>query len=65
MQGIATGFGHGFLGQIVLGGAKPAGKHQQIAALLGLYDQRPQAVGVVPDNMLMQYADAQLRQLTA
>ena len=36
MQGIAKGFGHRFLGQIVLGGSQPAGKHQQIAALLRL-----------------------------
>ena len=32
VQGIAKGFGHGLLGQVVLRGAKPAGKHQQIAA---------------------------------
>ena len=65
LQGVAKGFCHGFFGQIILGGSQPAGKYQQIAALLCLQNQRAQAVGVIPDDVLVQHTDAQLRQLAA
>ena len=65
MQGIAKGFGHGLLGQVVLRGAKPAGKHQQIAAAFGFLYQITQAARVIPNHMLVQHADAQFRQFAA
>ena len=61
VQGIAKGFGHGLLGQVVLRGAKPAGKHQQIAAAFGFLYQITQAARVIPNHMLVQHADAQFR----
>ena len=64
-QRIAEGLGHGLLRQVVLGGAKPAGKNQQVAAAFGLQNQLLQPGGVIADDMLVQHADAQLGQLAA
>ena len=64
-QRIAEGLGHRLLGQVVLGGAKPAGKNQQVAAAFCLQNQLFQPGGIVTDDVLVQYADAQLGQLAA
>ena len=64
-QRIAEGLGDRLLGQIVLGGAKPARKDEQVAAAFGLRNQLLQPGGVITDDMLVQHADAQLSQLAA
>src|SRR5699024_4678364 len=64
-QRIAESFGDRFFRQVVPGGAQPAGKQQQAAAAAGLGHQFPQAVGVVPDDVLMQHTDAQFGQFPA
>ena len=65
MQRVLKGGGNRLLGQVVLGGAKPAGKNQQIAAGLRLPHQLFQPGGIVPDDVLVQHTDAQLRQFPA
>ena len=65
MQGVAKGFGHCLLGQVVLGRAKTAGEDEQVAAAFSLGHQLPQAGGVIADDMLVQHTDAQLGQFAA
>ena len=64
-QGVAIAGGHGLLGQVIGGGAKPAAKHQQVTAALGLLHQLGQAARIVSDHVLMQHGDAQVGQLPA
>ena len=64
-QGVAIAGGHGLLGQVIGGGAKPAAEHQQVTAAFGLLHQLGQAARIVPDHVLMQHGDAQVGQLPA
>ena len=65
LQCIAEGFRHGFLGQIVGGRAQPARKDKQVTAGARFIDKLAQPAGVIPDNMLMQHADAKLGEFPA
>ena len=64
-QHVTVAASNRLLGQVVCGGAKPAGKHQQVAPLLCLVDKICQTVVVVANGALALNRNAQCRQLAA
>ena len=64
-QHVAVAASNRLLGQVVCGGAKAAGEHQQIAPLLCFVDEIRQTAVVVANGALALDGDAQSRQFPA
>ena len=64
-QRVAESAGHDLFGQVVLRGAEPAGKHQQVAAAACLAHHAFQPGGIVAHHCLKVHGNAQRRKFTA
>ena len=64
-QRITVAASNRLLGQVVCGGAKAAGEHQQVAPLLCFVDEIRQTAVVVANGALALDRNAQCRQLAA